>query len=75
PYTRALLSAIPTIKAAERGGRTKLPGEMPSPLKPPPGCAFHPRCPYAKDICTKIEPPLLFGRNGHAVACHVFPAS
>ncbi|MGH8011100.1 MAG: ABC transporter ATP-binding protein, partial [Candidatus Binataceae bacterium] len=74
PYTRALLSAIPTIKTAERGERIKLPGEMPSPLKPPPGCAFHPRCPYAKDICRKVEPPLLSGRNGHAVACHVFPA-
>jgi oligopeptide/dipeptide ABC transporter ATP-binding protein len=74
PYTRALLSAIPAVKASDRAERIKLPGEMPSPLKPPPGCSFHPRCPYAKDICSKIEPPLIFGREGHAVACHVFPA-
>jgi oligopeptide/dipeptide ABC transporter ATP-binding protein len=74
PYTRALLSAIPTIDAATRTERIKLPGEIPSPLKPPPGCSFHPRCPYAKDICRTLEPPLLTGRGGHAVACHVFPA-
>jgi peptide/nickel transport system ATP-binding protein len=74
PYTRALLSAIPAIDAAARPERIRLPGEVPSPLNPPPGCAFHPRCPYAKDICRAIEPPLIGGRGGHAVACHVFPA-
>ena len=74
PYTRALLSAIPTIDAAARTERIKLPGEVPSPLNPPPGCGFHPRCPYAKDICKTAEPPLIAGRGSHAVACHVFPA-
>jgi len=74
PYTRALLSAIPTIDAANKPERIKLPGEMPSPVNPPPGCAFHPRCPYAKDVCTKVEPKLETGKGGHAVACHVFPA-
>ncbi|MGC1398432.1 ABC transporter ATP-binding protein [Candidatus Binatus sp.] len=74
PYTRALLSAIPTIDAAHKPERVKLPGEMPSPMNPPPGCAFHPRCPYAKDVCSNIEPKLEPGRGGHAVACHVFPA-
>jgi oligopeptide transport system ATP-binding protein len=74
PYTRALLSAIPTIDAAARTERIKLPGEVPSPLNPPPGCSFHPRCPYAKDICTITDPALIKGRGGHAVACHVFPA-
>ena len=74
PYTRALLSAIPTIDTAQRPERIKLPGEMPSPLNPPSGCAFHPRCPYAKDECRTVEPPLETGRGGHAVACHVFPA-
>ncbi len=74
PYTRALLSAVPTIDAAGRPERIKLRGEVPSPLNPPPGCSFHPRCPYAQDICRTIEPQLETGRGGHAVACHVFPA-
>src|SRR5579863_10219597 len=58
PYTRALLSAIPTIDSAQRAERIKLPGEMPSPLSPPTGCAFHPRCPYAIDQCRVAEPAL-----------------
>ncbi len=74
PYTRALLSAIPTIDAAGRPERIKLPGEVPSPLNPPSGCSFHPRCPYAKDVCRTVVPRLETGRGGHAVACHVFPA-
>ncbi len=74
PYTRALLSAVPVIDAAGRPERIKLPGEVPSPLNPPSGCSFHPRCPYAKDICRTVEPRLETGRGGHAVACHVFPA-
>jgi oligopeptide transport system ATP-binding protein len=74
PYTRALLSAIPMIDASTRTERIKLPGEVPSPLNPPSGCSFHPRCPYAKDICTMTDPALVKGRGGHAVACHVFPA-
>ncbi len=73
PYTRALLSAIPSLNPAARAGRIKLPGEMPSPVNPPAGCSFHPRCPYAKDICRTVEPPLEVGPSGHAVACHVFP--
>ncbi|MBF6567971.1 MAG: ATP-binding cassette domain-containing protein [Candidatus Binataceae bacterium] len=74
PYTRALLSAVPSIDAAGRPERVKLPGEVPSPLNPPSGCSFHPRCPYAKDVCRKIEPRLETGKGGRAVACHVFPA-
>ena len=74
PYTRALLSAIPQIDAGARTERIKLPGEVPSPLDPPSGCSFHPRCPYAKDICKRVEPSLAAGHRGHAVACHVFPA-
>jgi len=73
PYTRALLSAIPSISLMHKE-RIKLPGEVPSPLNPPSGCGFHPRCPYAKDICRSAEPVLVAGRDGHAVACHVFPA-
>jgi oligopeptide/dipeptide ABC transporter ATP-binding protein len=75
PYTRALLSAIPSVNATVRPERIKLPGEVPSPVNPPGGCAFHPRCPYAKDSCRSIEPPLQTGAGGHAVACHVFPAT
>ncbi|MHB8382262.1 MAG: ABC transporter ATP-binding protein [Candidatus Binataceae bacterium] len=74
PYTRALLSAIPTVDPAGKPERIKLPGEMPSSVNPPSGCAFHPRCPYAKDECRTVEPALITGRGGHAVACHVFPA-
>jgi oligopeptide transport system ATP-binding protein len=74
PYTRALLSAIPQIDAGARAERIKLAGEVPSPLNPPAGCSFHPRCPYAKDICKQDEPHLTAGYGGHAVACHVFPA-
>ena len=75
PYTRALLSAIPSVSPAAKAERVKLPGEVPSPVNPPSGCAFHPRCPYAKDICRTTEPPLERGHGGHAVACHVFPAT
>jgi oligopeptide transport system ATP-binding protein len=74
PYTRALLSAIPQIDAGARAERIKPTGEVPSPLNPPAGCGFHPRCPYAKDICKQVEPLLTAGYGGHAVACHVFPA-
>jgi oligopeptide transport system ATP-binding protein len=74
PYTRALLSAVPMIEAGARKDRIALPGELPSPVDPPPGCSFHPRCPYAKDICRTVTPPLIGGSSGQAVACHVFPA-
>jgi oligopeptide transport system ATP-binding protein len=74
PYTRALLSAIPQIDKGARVERIKPAGEAPSPLNPPDGCSFHPRCPYAKDICKQAEPQLTAGHGGHAVACHVFPA-
>ena len=72
PYTHALLSAIPTIDPTTKTERIRLPGEVPSPVNPPQGCSFHPRCPYAKDICKSVEPRLEGGAN-HRVACHVFP--
>ena len=74
PYTRTLLSAIPRIDAGARAEPIKPAGEVPSPLNPPAGCSFHPRCPYAKDICKQVEPRLTAGYGGHAAACHVFPA-
>ncbi|HTT76181.1 MAG TPA: oligopeptide/dipeptide ABC transporter ATP-binding protein [Candidatus Binataceae bacterium] len=76
PYTRALLSAIPSVGGPSQAERIKLPGEIPSPVHPPSGCSFHSRCPYAKDVCRVAEPPLVAGGGGkHAVACHVFPAA
>ena len=74
PYTRVLLSAIPQVDAGARAEPIKPAGEVPSPLNPPTGCSFHPRCPYAKDVCKQVEPHLTAGYGGHAVACHVFPA-
>ena len=69
PYTRALLAASPTTTPGRRGDRTKLTGELPSPLNPPPGCTFHPRCPLANDRC-KAEVPPLQELHGRLVACH-----
>jgi len=72
PYTRALLSAVPEPDPAHRASRMALAGDVPSPIAPPPGCAFHPRCPYAEARC-RTERPELVGEDRHAVACHVFP--
>ena len=71
PYTRALMSAIPQVDPSLRGRRTKLSGEVPSVLKPPSGCPFHPRCPLAEDICRKQMPSLeqKSDSGGHFVAC------
>jgi len=69
PYTRALLSAVPTLRRSERRARIALRGEMPSPLAPPSGCAFHTRCPRAVARC-RAEVPLLRAVDGRQVACH-----
>jgi oligopeptide/dipeptide ABC transporter ATP-binding protein len=74
PYTRALLSAVPEPDPERREKRVVLAGDVPSPIAPPPGCAFHPRCPYAEARC-RTERPELAGDAAHAVACHVFPVS
>jgi dipeptide transport system ATP-binding protein len=70
PYTRALLGAVPALKAADRKPRVPLVGEMPSPLAPPGGCAFHTRCPLVQDRC-KTEVPLMRELAGRRLACHV----
>jgi len=72
PYTRALLSAVPEPDPANRAQRMALAGDVPSPIAPPPGCPFHPRCAFAEDRC-RVDRPALDGDATHAVACHVFP--
>jgi dipeptide transport system ATP-binding protein len=69
PYTRALMSATPAIFESDRRVRIKLQGELPSPLDPPSGCAFHQRCPYAIERC-RIEAPALREVDARQVACH-----
>jgi len=69
PYTKALLSATPCIFPEDRPARIKIVGELPSPLDPPAGCAFHKRCPYVQTRCT-TEVPALRPVNGGVVACH-----
>ena len=71
-YTEALLSAVPVIETdpARRRGRIVLTGDVPSPIEPPSGCRFHPRCPHASDICRLEQPPLVDHGGGHLAACH-----
>ena len=70
PYTRALLDALPTLEPGQAAG-PRLPGEVPNPLEPPPGCPFHPRCPEADKPprCDRQPPPLRELAPGHEVAC------
>jgi dipeptide transport system ATP-binding protein len=69
PYTKALLSATPSIDAARRANKIKIVGELPSPLNPPSGCTFHKRCPYATERCV-TDVPELRPVDGTEVACH-----
>ena len=71
PYTRALLSAIPNIKKTDTRKRIVLTGDIPSPVNPPSGCPFHPRCSYCMDICRKEKPQLRTMQDGTQVACHL----
>ncbi|MDZ4817952.1 MAG: dipeptide ABC transporter ATP-binding protein [Planctomycetota bacterium] len=69
PYTHALLSSIPSIDPTQRRKRIILQGDVPSPINPPSGCRFHPRCPLAMDVCSLESPrELRFGE--HSVGCH-----
>ncbi len=72
PYTQALLSAIPIPRAHARRDRTILPGDVPSPINPPPGCHLHLRCPHAIERC-RVERPALIDSGDHATACHRWP--
>ncbi len=74
PYTVALLSAtpVPDPRAARMRSRIILPGDVPSPVSPPPGCPFHPRCPIAQEVCRREFPPLVEQGEGQRALCH-FP--
>jgi oligopeptide transport system ATP-binding protein len=70
PYTEALLSAVPIPDPFAQRERIVLEGDVPSPINPPSGCHFHPRCRYATEICATEEPPLIPHASGHLAACH-----
>ncbi|MGD8565973.1 MAG: ABC transporter ATP-binding protein [Candidatus Bathyarchaeota archaeon] len=72
PYMEALIAAVPIPDPTARRTEIIIKGEVPSPINPPPGCRFHPRCPYAKDICKKEEPQLSNISKERKTACH-FP--
>lgn len=71
PYTKALLSAVPIPDPTRKAKRIILEGDVPSPINPPSGCNFHPRCPFAEKICSEVEPELAYDGD-HGVACHLY---
>ena len=72
PYTKALLSAVPIPIYNAKKDRIILEGDVPSPMNPPTGCPFHPRCAKCMEICKQEKPKLVEKRDGHFVACHLF---
>ena len=72
PYTKALVAAIPVPDPRVKIGEIPIKGEVPSPVNLPPGCRFHPRCPYAMGVCRSSEPVLKEVEPGHKVACHLY---
>lgn len=75
PYTQALLSAIPVPDPTHNTEHVPLIGDIPSPLNPPGGCTFHPRCKYATERCSRESPTLTQTQDEHWIACHLYPAS
>jgi peptide/nickel transport system ATP-binding protein len=71
PYTQALLNSVPKAEQTEQ--LATIPGTVPNLVNPPTGCRFHPRCPYAMEICKTQKPPITEYRPGHTVACHLYP--
>ncbi|MFQ6130420.1 MAG: dipeptide ABC transporter ATP-binding protein [Armatimonadota bacterium] len=71
PYTRALLSAVPSAEPARRRERIRLEGDVASPSAPPPGCHFHPRCPQAMAVCAEVYPSVIGRADGRTVRCHL----
>ena len=72
PYTQALISAIPSPDPRIKKERIILKGDVPSPINPPSGCPFHPRCPMAMEECSKLKPVLKEVKPSHRVACHLY---
>ncbi len=72
PYSRGLLSAVPTVQLAQE--LSMIPGAVPNLIMPPSGCRFHPRCPSRMEVCAREKPPLVEHSPGHWVACHLYPA-
>lgn len=72
PYTKGLLSAVPVPDPDFKREQILIEGDIPSPSNPPTGCAFHTRCPFKTDICTKVVPKLTEVEKGHSVACHLY---
>jgi oligopeptide/dipeptide ABC transporter ATP-binding protein len=72
PYTQALLSAVPVPDPKRARESLVLKGDVPSPIQPPPGCHFHPRCPYRMEICDRKEPMLRVVGGGHEVSCFLY---
>ena len=70
PYTQALLTSVPVPDPTHKRGRAKISGELPSPIDLPSGCVFHPRCPYAQEICKTTKPELREISTGHYAECH-----
>ncbi len=72
PYTQALLAAVPVPDPNVKLGQIPIKGEIPSAVRPPPGCRFHTRCPHVMDECKRVEPRLVDQGNGHFVACYLY---
>lgn len=72
PYTRHLMAAIPRVSDDKKTELPELSGDVPSPMNVPPGCRFAPRCPYATELCHRIEPELIAGQSGQGVRCHIY---
>ena len=72
PYTKALISSVPEPDPRSKKEKMIPQGEVPNPIDPPKGCRFHPRCPFAKPICSEREPELVEMEKDHFVACHLY---
>ena len=71
PYTKILISSVPIADPLKKRAPSALKGDVPSPINPPPGCSFHPRCPIAVEKCKTSEPQLRDMGSGHSVSCHL----